>query len=81
MTDPVGFSPLDPAGVGHRGKTAIADFYDKFISLGKVSFDYPRSYACDKVDSEAKILSLHAFWEFERAQLAGDLHPPVGDER
>ena len=46
LADPVGPSPLDPAGVGHQGKAAIAAFYDKFISMGQVSFDYPRSYAC-----------------------------------
>jgi steroid delta-isomerase len=46
LADPVGPSPLDPTGEGHRGKPAIAAFYDKFISMGNVSFDYPRSYAC-----------------------------------
>jgi len=108
VADPVGVSPLDPDGKGHQGKAAIAAFYDKFISLGKVSFDYPRSYACAdecafigtvyskigdhpeqgsegvfvyKVDAEGKILSLRAFWEFGRAQLEGDIHPPVGRER
>ncbi len=46
VADPVGPSPLDPEGHGRQGKAAIAAFYDKFISLGEVSFDYPRSYAC-----------------------------------
>ena len=46
VADPVGPSPLDPEGRGHRGKPAIAEFYDKIISKAKVSFDYPRSYAC-----------------------------------
>lgn len=108
VADPVGVSPLDPAGEGQRGKAAIAAFYDKFIALGKVSFDYPRSYACGdecafigtvyskigdapergsegvfvyRVDAEGKILSLRAFWEWDRPQPAGDLHPPVGRER
>ncbi|MBT8404404.1 MAG: hypothetical protein KJP18_11130, partial [Gemmatimonadetes bacterium] len=74
----------------------------------KVSFDYPRSYACANecafigtvytqlpdgtengsegvflyhVNEEGKILSLRAFWEFERPRLEADIHPPVGRER
>ena len=45
IEDPVGPSPLDPTGKGQRGKAAIADFWDRVISKGKVSFDYPRSFA------------------------------------
>jgi len=45
VQDPVGPSPLDPTGKGHRGKEAIAAFWDGVISKGQVSFDYPRSYA------------------------------------
>ena len=46
LADPVGVSPLDPAGQGHRGKEAVTAFYDNAISRVKVSFDYPKSYAC-----------------------------------
>ena len=108
LADPVGPSPFDPKGEGHRGKTAITSFYDEMISKVEVSFDYPRSYACASecaftgtvytrlpdgsesgsegvflycVDDEGKILSLRAFWEFERPQLDGDIHPPVGRTR
>lgn len=45
VQDPVGASPLDPTGKGHRGKEALAAFWDGVISKGRVSFDYPRSYA------------------------------------
>ena len=45
IQDPVGPSPLDPTGKGHRGKAAIAAFWDNVISKGQVSFDYPKSYA------------------------------------
>ena len=31
-----------------------------------------------KVDAEGKILSLRAFWETQRPQWEGELHPPVG---
>ena len=45
IQDPVGASPLDPTGKGHRGKAAIGAFWDNVISKGQVSFDYPKSYA------------------------------------
>jgi hypothetical protein len=34
-----------------------------------------------RVDEHGRILSLRAFWEFERPQPGGDIHPPVGRER
>ena len=34
-----------------------------------------------RVNDEGKILSLRAFWEFERPTLDADIHPPVGRER
>ncbi len=34
-----------------------------------------------KVDAEGKILSLRAFWETQRPQWEGELHPPVGRAR
>jgi steroid delta-isomerase len=109
LEDPVGSSPLDAAGKGHAGKAAIAAFYDTYIGAGRVSFDYPRSFACGnecafigsvynklpgrdaetradgvfvyRVDEEGKLVSLRAFWEWERPVLATDLHPPVGRGR
>ena len=33
ISDPVGPSPLDPAGEGHHGKVAIAQFYDNIIAF------------------------------------------------
>ncbi|NRA04551.1 MAG: nuclear transport factor 2 family protein [Myxococcales bacterium] len=46
IQDPVGISPLDPSGEGHRGKEAIAKFYDTVIAGGKVRFEVDKSYAC-----------------------------------
>jgi hypothetical protein len=104
----VGPSPLDPSGEGHHGKEAIAAFWDKFIGPGRVSFDYPRSYAAGdecafigsvyaagpgsdemasegvfiyRVDAEGKLLSLRAFWEWQRPRWEGEPHPAVGRER
>ena len=44
--DPVGPSPLDPSGPGHRGHSAIAAFWDLIIGPGSVRFEIDRAYAC-----------------------------------
>jgi ketosteroid isomerase-like protein len=44
VQDPIGPSPLDPEGKGHRGSAAIAAFYDNVISQGQVRFDVRESY-------------------------------------
>ena len=47
IADPIGPSPLDPSGSGHRGLTAIAAFYDTVIAPNEqVSFEIERSYLC-----------------------------------
>ena len=47
VADPVGQSPLDPAGAGHRGLAAIAAFYDAVIAPNElISFEIERSYLC-----------------------------------
>jgi steroid delta-isomerase len=47
VADPIGSSPLDPAGEGHRGLAAIAAFYDSVIAPNEqVSFEIERSYLC-----------------------------------
>lgn len=45
VEDPIGESPLDPAGLGHRGKEAIAAFYDTVIGGNAVSFRIDQSWA------------------------------------
>ena len=92
IQDPVGVSPLDPTGEGHRGIAAITAFYDNVIALGDVRFHIRESFACGdecanvgtittrsadgsvarcelvmlyRVDSDGKVLSLRAFWEFD----------------
>ena len=93
IEDPVGVSPLDPEGKGHRGKAAISAFWDAFIAPSEITFDIRHSYACGnevanvgaitttmpngtaavaegvfvyKVNDAGKLVSLRAFWEFER---------------
>lgn len=45
VEDPVGVSPLDPSGQGHRGKAAIARFWDAVIAPGEVEMTVRESYA------------------------------------
>ena len=47
VEDPIGVSPIDPAGTGHRGKAAIAKFWDTVIYRDpktRITFDYHTQY-------------------------------------
>ena len=47
VEDPVGPSPFDPEGSGHRGHEAIADFYDNVIGVNEsISFAIHQSFLC-----------------------------------
>jgi hypothetical protein len=46
LQDPVGVSPLDPGGEGHKGIAAITVFYDNVIAQGDVRFHIRESFAC-----------------------------------
>jgi ketosteroid isomerase-like protein len=47
VADPIGPSPFDPDGSGHRGMAAIAAFYDTVIAPNEqISFEIERSYLC-----------------------------------
>ncbi len=47
VQDPIGPSPLDPSGAGHRGTAAIAAFYDTVIATAeRITFEIDRSYLC-----------------------------------
>jgi len=45
VEDPIGSSPLDPEGKGHRGPEAIAAFYDNVIGPNEVTFRIDQSWA------------------------------------
>jgi len=45
VEDPIGPSPFDPAGQGHRGAEAIAAFYDSVIAPNQVRFRITSSWA------------------------------------
>ena len=46
LEDPVGPSPLDVSGQGHRGRAAIAEFWDRVIGPCAVRFAIDRHYTC-----------------------------------
>ena len=50
VQDPVGVSGLDPTGLGHKGKEAIAGFWDMTIANSTIDFDVkfrePRGDEC-----------------------------------
>jgi hypothetical protein len=45
VEDPIGPSPLDPSGQGHRGLEAIAAFWDRQIAPNRIVFNIEHSYA------------------------------------
>ena len=46
IEDPVGRSPLDKEGKGHRGKQALSAFYDRHIAVSGRRFEITVSFAC-----------------------------------
>jgi len=56
LEDPVGISPLDPTGRGHRGRAALETFWDRVIAPGKMTYVIRESYACG--DECANVWSL-----------------------
>ena len=46
LEDPVGVSPLDPAGLGHRGREALSRFWDLVIAPGRMTYAIRESYPC-----------------------------------
>ena len=46
VQDPIGVSPLDPSGEGHKGLEAIEAFYDNVIANGDLIFEIKESIPC-----------------------------------
>lgn len=58
VEDPIGPSPFDPDGRGHRGAAAIAGFYDNVIGrVDGMRFEIERSYLCG--NEVADVGSIH----------------------
>ena len=48
VEDPIGPSHFDPEGKGHRGKEAIAKFYDMAIAPSELTFNFEKTYQCNE---------------------------------
>jgi ketosteroid isomerase-like protein len=46
LEDPIGPSHFDPDGKGHRGKEAIAKFFDMAIAPSHLEFNFAATYQC-----------------------------------
>lgn len=57
VQDPVGVSPLDPAGKGHRGRQEISAFYDNVIAHGTMTLNVKASFPAG--DECANLATLH----------------------
>ena len=53
LRNPIGPSHFDPEGKGHRGKEAIAKFFDMAIAPSKLTFNFEKTYQCG--DEEANV--------------------------
>ena len=53
VEDPIGPSHFDPEGHGHRGKAAIARFFDMAIAPSQLEFHFDKTYVCG--DEEANV--------------------------
>lgn len=53
VEDPIGPSHFDPQGTGHRGKEAIAAFFDMAIAPSQLEFHFDKTYVCG--DEEANV--------------------------
>ena len=59
VQDPIGKSPLDPMGNGHKGIAAIEKFYDTVIANGDIEFTIIESIPCaDECANYAQIVNL-----------------------
>ena len=59
VQDPIGKSPLNPEGNGHKGLDAIEKFYDPVIANGNIEFTILESIPCaDECANYAQIVNL-----------------------
>jgi ketosteroid isomerase-like protein len=51
VEDPIGPSHFDPDGRGHRGKQAIAKFFDMAIAPSQLEFHFEQTYQCGNAEA------------------------------
>lgn len=57
IEDPIGKSPLDPAGKGHQGRTAAERFWDQNIGPNSIKIEALESYTAGENEA-AHLMSL-----------------------
>jgi len=60
VEDPIGPSHFDPEGKGHRGKEAIARFYDMAIAPSKLEFHFDKSYECGNEEANVGHIAIES---------------------
>lgn len=69
VQDPIGPSPFDQTGAGHRGTAAIAAFYDSVIAPNEsITFEIESSYLCGNEVADVGVI---------RTVLPGGTHAAV----
>lgn len=58
IEDPIGASPIDPEGKGHRGPAAREAFWDNFIAPADINIDILDSYAAGNEVANHVIISV-----------------------
>lgn len=60
VEDPIGPSHFDPEGKGHRGKEAIAKFYDMAIAPSELQFNFVETYQCGNEEANVGNIVIRA---------------------
>ena len=60
VEDPIGPSHFDPEGKGHRGKEAIAKFYDTAIAPSELTFNFEKTYQCGNEEANVGHIVINA---------------------
>ena len=59
VEDPIGPSAFDPEGRGHRGREAIAAFYDTVIAANEsITFDIRQSFLCGEEAANVGVIRI-----------------------
>jgi steroid delta-isomerase len=78
VEDPIGPSHFDPEGKGHRGKEAIAAFFDMAIAPSQLEFHFVDTFQCG--NEEANVGSIVIVAQGYRVVAEGVFTYRVNDE-
>ena len=60
VEDPIGPSHFDPEGKGHRGRDAIAAFWDMAIAPNELEFNFVDTYQCGNEEANVGTIVITA---------------------